>query len=541
MKYGFCGTVLKFRRAFQKVRERRAYARWATRNELNAVDRQRIVDEIAGWEKHPTISVIVPVYNVDERWLVKCIDSVKTQLYPYWELCIADDKSPSQLVEKVLREAAADEPRLKLVFRATNGHISAASNSALELAGGEMCVLLDHDDELSVDALYHVAKELNEHPDVCMIYSDEDMIDEKGRRSNPKFKPDFSWDLMYSLNLVTHLSAYRTSMLRSIGGFRVGLEGSQDYDLALRVIEQIPESSVRHIPHILYHWRAIRGSVALDAGAKPYAYEKARDALRDHFGRMGKAVDVEAAYLNLNRVRYHLPEQIPTVTLITHSTTIPNIKLREITSYSEVEHVHTRTTSDLNELVKRSSSSIICFIRGDCDPCSGDWLSELVRYAIQPEIGVVGGKIIDRCGMVIDGPLVYGLENMRSPAHLGLMDDDDGNMVRNRLTSNFSGVSLGLMAIRRDLFNDVGGFENVVDPEFVDLDLCLKVRRQGKRVVSTPSAVMTASGGGMESGSNDDRSFRRRWEGQLGSDPFYNRNLSRKQPFRIPERLDSAS
>ena len=186
----------------------------------------------------------------------------------------------------------------------------------MKIAIGEFCVLLDHDDELSEDALFYVAKEINDFPETEMIYSDEDLISAKGRRFEPKFKPDWSRDLFYSLNLITHLSAYKTEVLQKIGGFTIGLEGSQDYDLALRVIEEIPEKHIRHIPKILYHWRVIKGSVAYSGDEKPYAHDAARRAIGAHLERCGKKASVEQTIYNLHRVRYELPENLPKVSLI---------------------------------------------------------------------------------------------------------------------------------------------------------------------------------------------------------------------------------
>ena len=261
-KWGLRGLTAWGIALYRKRREGRAYERFVL------IEHSTVADTI-NFIKGPLISVILPVYNVDEKWLRKCIDSVCKQSSRNWELCIADDASTAKHIRPLLEEYASKDPRIKVVFRETNGHISAASNSALELASGEFCLLLDHDDELSPDALFWVATEIDEHPDVAMIYSDEDLIDENGKRTAPKFKPDFCRDLLYSLNLVTHLSAYRTEILRAIGGFRVGIEGSQDYDLALRVVERIAETQIRHIPRILYHWRAIPGSVAWTAVRNP--------------------------------------------------------------------------------------------------------------------------------------------------------------------------------------------------------------------------------------------------------------------------------
>jgi len=254
--------------------------RWIRRfDRLSRQDVREIARATARLAHQPLLSVLMPVYNSDERWLRAAIRSVQNQIYSNWELCIADDHSSDPRVATVLREIASSDRRLKLHFRAVNGHISAASNSALSLASGEFIVLLDHDDVLPLHALAAVVHELNRHPDADIVYSDEDRLDQRGRRYDPYFKPDWNPELFLGQNLISHLGVYRTALVRQVGGFREGLEGSQDYDMALRVIEQSHPDRIRHIPLVLYHWRAIPGSAAL--GVEQKAIEQ---QLTDHLG-----------------------------------------------------------------------------------------------------------------------------------------------------------------------------------------------------------------------------------------------------------------
>ena len=191
--------------------EQKRYKKWVKKfDKLTETDYQLIKSQLESFPAKPLISIVLPVYNIDEKWLRLCIESVRCQIYQNWELCSAVDRSPNSHIRKVLEEYQNKDSRIKVIFRETNGHISAASNSALEIATGDFSVLLDHDDELSEHALYFIVRELNLFHETQMIYSDEDLIDEKGRRSDPKFKPDWSRDLFYSLNLITHLSAYKT-------------------------------------------------------------------------------------------------------------------------------------------------------------------------------------------------------------------------------------------------------------------------------------------------------------------------------------------
>ncbi len=537
---GSSGIKLYLKSLQRKYRESRKYRIWIKAHKLTEIKRCEIRGEIESFQIKPKISVVLPVYNVEEKWLRLCIESILRQIYENWELCIADDASPSPHVRKILEEYAAKDKRLKIVFRAENGHISAASNSALELATGEFCALLDHDDELAEDALFYVAKEINNFADVQMIYSDEDLIDERGRRYAPKFKPDFSRDLMYSLNLITHLSAYRTEILRKIGGFRVGAEGSQDYDLALRVIEEINENQIRHIPRILYHWRVIRGSVAFSLDEKPYAHERARESIRAHLERQGKRARVSQAIINLHRVRYDLPANLPKVSLILSDgedfqTEVEIFK--EKTDYQNLEIVESgaETAENLNRAAAESSGEILCFVNANLKPFAKDWLAELVGFALQKEIGAVGAKIFDADESVLHGGLIIGTNEITSSAHQGFSRDEMGNTLRLQVVSNFSAASISCLCVRKILFEETGGFNALNLPNrFFDADFCLRLREKNYRIVFTPYAELIKNDANKRlnlernSTAGEKDFFVKKWSGVMKRDPFYNPNLSKR-------------
>lgn len=513
-----------------KLKLRRQYQKWiATKG---VIDLHSIQRQVSVFSRRPTISVVMPVYNVDEKWLRKCIDSVCSQIYENWELCIADDASPGPHIRQVLDEYSAADHRIKVAFREMNGHISAASNSALELATGEFVVLLDHDDELSADALFWVAKTIVDEPNIAMIYSDEDLIDANGKRSSPAFKPDWSRDLFYSLNLITHLSAYKTDVLRSIGGFRVGMEGSQDYDLALRVIETIDETQIKHIPRILYHWRAIPGSVALSGDEKPYAHERARVAIREHFERTGKAASVEATELNLHRVRYTRTDKFGKV-LVAIIGSRDAVYDRLVDDSYDCEVVWFENDSKLEEeldrAIKSSESDVVCFMNSEIRSLPLGWLNDLVSFLEVPEIGAVGGKLVDTANRIVDGPLYLSKISGVHVANEGLERTYNGNMLRNKVVGNYSAVSLSLMAVRRSELIETGvvGNENI-DVSLLDTEICLRLGQIGKRIVSVPFIVGTVADGNRRSrpSLDDINEFKSRWGSKVSVDPFYNPNLS---------------
>ena len=263
----------------------------------------------------PTISVVVPVYNTDENHLRQMIESVRQQIYPHWELCIADDGSTEPRVRRVLEEFRHDS-RIKILHRPSNGNISAASNSALDMATGDFAALLDHDDVLAPHALYMVAHAVNAYPDADVFYSDEDKLNAAGHRCNPYFKPDWNRELFYGQNLINHLGVYRTASVRAAGGFRLGFEGSQDYDLALRLIAAT-RGPVVHIPYILYHWRIFPGAATHSSTQFDSAAAAARRAIKEHLESLGERATVTAAPAgNYHRVVYGAPDEWPKVSVI---------------------------------------------------------------------------------------------------------------------------------------------------------------------------------------------------------------------------------
>lgn len=544
-------------------------------------------ERAAKFSSRPVISVVMPVYNTPERWLRRAIESVREQSYPHWELCIADDASPQPHVRPLLEQYARDDQRIKVVFREKNGHISAASNSALELVTGEFVALLDHDDELTPNALFEVAALLEAKPATDFIYSDEDKIDEDGRRHEPYFKPDFLPDLFHSQNYTSHLTVYRTTVVRDAGGFRAGYEGSQDWDLALRVVGRIDASRIRHIPRVLYHWRAIPGSTALMISEKSYPLEAARRALTDHFARLGQPVELSVVPGDHWRVKYPLPAQPPLVSLIIptrnglkflqrcidsiiEQTTYPNYEVLVVDNGSDdpatlaylaslangthpllasrqngkrpgvrvLPYAKPFNYSAINNFaVKHAAGALVGLLNNDLEVITPGWLDEMVAQAVRPEIGCVGAMLYYPNDTVQHAGAVIGLGGVAGHAFRDFPRGTDGKFNRARLVQNYSAVTAACLVIRKETYERVGGLdETELAVAFNDIDFCLKVRAAGYRNLWTPFAELyhheSATRGTDDTPEKEDR-FRRevetmmlRWGPELTSDPAYNANLT---------------
>src|SRR5262245_604704 len=275
---------------------------WLKQHQVTPAEIERMRREVATFKYHPLITITVPVYNTEEVWLRRAIESVQAQIYQNWELCVINDGSTKNYIMSVLEQYAAADPRIRVKQLSTNRGITEASREALAMARGEFVGLLDHDDELTSDALWEVACCLNRSPELDLLYSDEDKLTADGSRVEPFFKPDWSPDLLLSMNYITHFMVVRRSLLQAIGGFIVGYEGAQDHDLLLRVTENT--GRIFHIPKILYHWRMTRASSASSARVKPFASESGRRAIEDALKRRGQEASVEVLSPGRYRPRY---------------------------------------------------------------------------------------------------------------------------------------------------------------------------------------------------------------------------------------------
>lgn len=527
------------------------------------------------WTCQPVISILLPVYNTPPALLAECINSVTAQLYSNWQLCIADDASTSEDTRHALQQLCVGDERIKLVQRENNGHISAASNSALEVATGDYVALLDHDDLLSPDALLKVVAAINQHPDALLLYSDEDKVDEQGKRYDPHFKPGWNPDLLLSQNYISHLGVYQRQRMVNIGGFREGLEGSQDHDLVLRFTHGLLLKHIVHIPEVLYHWRAVAGSTALGSSEKSYAHQAGLNALQQYVSKQHPQASVSSTSGDYYRITWPLPSPAPLVSLLVPTRDGVDIlapcvnAILEKTDYRHFELIildnqsscprtleYMQQVSERDERVRvlrwdhpfnysainnfgasQAKGSIIGLINNDVEPINAGWLSEMVSQVCRPEIGCVGAKLYYPNGSLQHAGVILGIGGVAGHSHKYFNGNALGYFSRLQLVQNLSAVTAACLLVRKEIFEQVGGLnEENLKVAFNDVDFCLKVREAGYRNLFTPFAELyhheSVSRGAEDNPKKQARFqaeiayMRKTWGPQLDNDPAYNPNLT---------------
>lgn len=556
------------------------YKKWIECNEasLNR-DLKMAPQVIDSWseDSKPLFSIILPVYNTGEDFLNRAITTVCEQVYPHWELCISDDASSEAHVRPLLEKWIKKDDRIKVHYRDKNGHTSANSNSALSLATGDYCVLMDHDDELRPHSLFEVAKVIIDKPDTLFIYSDEDKIDRDGNRRDPHFKSSWNPDLFYAQNYLNHLTVLKTTRLRDVGGWRVGYEGAQDHDLYLRYLHDLEKDQISHIPKILYHWRAVVGSASLSDFEKNYTYDARIKAVSDYFNSVNKDIKVtNSPDGHCCRIHYPVPENPPLVSLIIpmrdlaeitevcinsilEKTDYPHYEILIVNNNSEEEETFAflsdvkRKSSRVrlidydqpfnfsainNYAVKHAKGEIIGLINNDVEIINDEWLTEMVSHVIRPEIGCVGAKLYYPDDTLQHAGVILGLGGVAGHSHKHAPRSAPGYFRRLRLTQNLSAVTAALLLVRRSTYEEVNGMnEGQLKVAFNDVDLCLKLLNRGYRNLWTPYSEAyhhESRSRGLDDTSEKLGRFHREinhmhqhWGEMLCNDPYYSPNLTK--------------
>jgi len=551
------------------------YSQYLLRKKLNKEIIKQHKRNIRGFAQKPLFSIVMPVYNPRVDLFTKAIDSVIGQIYEYWELCIADDNSTDPEIKEVLEKYCTVDERIKVVYREQNGHISRASNSALELATGEYAVLMDHDDILRADALYEMARVINVKGGADLIYSDEDKIDEWGLHSDPHFKPDWCPENLLSRNYLGHVCAFKTAQLRDVGAWREGYEGSQDYDLVLRYTEIY--NKVIHIPEVLYHWRIHSESAAMSEAVKPYAYRAAQMALTEAMARRGMEATVD--FLDSFRgysIRFGLQNKNAKVSIIIPSKNKADLLrkcLRSIekkSSYRNFEIILIDNKSDQKDFFalvkqytkqnavtfkcvqdheafnfsrlinlgrKNATGDFLVLLNNDTEVISPDWLEAMMEHTQRKHIGVAGAKLLYDNDTIQHAGVIIGLGG--AAGHVLVGEDRDGPGYFNyvNMLNTYSAVTGACFMVRTSVFDEVGGFDESFGTEYNDVDFCLKVMEAGYHNLYVPHCELyhyeSMSRGHPHSTNESYKKhvkevnlFRKKWKKYVENDPCYNPNLS---------------
>ena len=548
------------------------YTRWVAEFGGLSIEQSNALRQ-QGKGRGPLISVVIPTYNPDLEHLRAAIDSALNQIHMQVEVCIADDASTRPAVRALIEDFAKRDSRVKYVFRERNGHISAASNSALELATGEFVALLDQDDLLTDFALAAVARAIEQHPEAGLIYSDEDKINDSGYRFDPHFKPQWNAILLRSQNYICHLTVIRRSLIEAVGGFRQGFEGSQDHDLVLRCTEKLRDDQIVHIPLVLYHWRVHEGSTAQSLDSKPYAQINGCKAIQEHLDRLGVAAvaEMEGPFY---RVRYKLPDALPKVSIVLLTRDRPELLRTCVTSvldktrYDNLEVIivdngtvdpealallegfalDPRVTllrdpspfnfSALNNrAVQHATGDYLCLMNNDIEVLQPDWLSEMVSTGCQPGVGAVGARLYYPDGKIQHAGVVVGIGGVAGHPFKSQARDDSHYKARAQLMQEMTAVTGACLLTPRSLYEQLGGLNEVhLAVAFNDIDFCLRVCEAGYRIIYNPYAELVhheSVSRGREDTPEKKERFRtevlymlERWEAWLPCDRAYNPNLT---------------
>ncbi len=475
--------------------------------------------DIEQFNKKPLVSIVVPVYNVEPKWLILAVRSIKNQFYPHWELCLVDDASPNEATRKALKKIRGR--RIKKKFLSKNGGISTASNAALSMCTGEYVALLDHDDELTPDALYRVVKAINEHdPDI--MYSDEDKMTLDGQCQTAYYKPDYTPDMLLSQNYFCHLTVIKKSLIEQVGGFRPEYDGSQDYDLFLRAVEQTQK--IHHIPHILYHWRMIPGSTAMDFGEKSYPNQKAKEAIQDalnrrkikglaDFGPVAGTYEVRRELHSTPLVSIIIPfkdkpEFLDTcldsiikkssytnyeVLCINNGSVEPATKdlINQYNNHPKIQFIDYDVPFNFSKInnfaADKAKGEHLILLNNDIEIISEDWIEALLEHSQREEVGVVGAKLYYPNDTIQHAGVIIGVGGVAGHSHKHFNRSEFGYFNRASIIQNLCACTAACFMIKKKLFLELEGLnEKNLSVAFNDIDFCLRVYYAGYLNVFTP-------------------------------------------------------
>lgn len=556
--YGIRKTVgLLYEKATHK--DQKDYERWLERHKITETIREAQKETV--FNKQPCFSIVVPLYKTQEKYLKELLESIKGQTYSNWELCLSDGSGLDSPLKEVLKELEHSDSRIKVISSKESLQIAENTNAAIDIATGDYIVFADHDDILSVDALYECTKCINENQEVDMIYSDEDKVSMDGQTYfEPHFKPDLNMDLLCSVNYFCHLVVVKRQLLEQAGKLNGEYNGAQDYDFVLRCVEKT--DAVYHIPKILYHWRAHMDSTAENPESKRYAFEAGRRAIQKHYERIGlkDAYVEETAYPGTYRTRYKYADK-PKVSIIIDEITkkellgktLQSIKANDYPDYEviivdctekkEIEkfvekyqdkRIRVKRGEKIWTAAKRKNEGAGCaegeyliFLAGNAEYADKEGISELVSVAMRSDVGVVGTRSYYKNGTVEHAGCVIGMNGTAGSLFEHTLRGENGYFSHIVTQMQYSAVAGACMMVKKDIFEKVNGFDEDYKGELGKVDLCLKIRNKHMSVVYNPYVKVMRWSNELRNNENDEKLFKKQWAEILEKDdPYYNKNLS---------------
>ncbi len=536
-------------------------------------------EEITDLKYKPLISLLIPVYNIGRKYLFECVDSILNQTYSNFEICLVDDCSTNEETKEALKELETKDERIKIKYRKENGHISKTTNDALKMATGEFVGLIDNDDTIAKNALYEVVKVLNDNKKLDFIYSDEDKLNKHGKRCEPNFKPNFSPDTLLSLNYICHFTVIRKSLVEKVGGFEVGLEGAQDYDLFLKCTENT--KNICHIPKILYHWRMVEGSTSMAIDNKNYAVEKGRTAIKNALKRRHIEADVNVDEKTTYYIVDYKIKKEPLVSIIIPTKDYADVtrtcleSLYKKTTYKNFEVIlvnnnsERQETFDLfeeykekyknfkvidanyefnyskinNDAVKKVEGEYVCLLNNDTEVITSGWLTKLVSYAMQEHVGCVGPKLFYPDGTIQHGGIILGLGGVASHAYIESPKNDMGDYGRLRVPYDYAGVTAACLVVKKSKYLEVNGLEEDLKVAYNDVDFDIKLLTKGYHNVFLPTVELYHFESKTRGYDNTPEKYKRfkieadymyeKWGNIINNDPYYNPNYSKNAWFKL--------
>jgi len=581
MENGLKAFVIKSRHKLQGIDSDYDYPEWIsltrTTEEELAQQRQFVFDYM------PRLSVVIPAYKTPERFLSAMLDSLLAQTYTNWEVCVADGSPKGEGVERVLKRYAMKDERFRYVILGENKGISGNTNAAIEMATGDFIVLADHDDTLAPDALFECVKAINEDPEIDVVYTDEDKLDiDGGELFEPHFKPDFSPDLLTSVNYICHLFVVNHELLLEVGLFKEEFDGAQDYDFILRCTEKARK--ICHIPKALYHWRCHQDSTASNPESKLYAFEAGARAVKAHYDRLGipaksveKGIDYGIYHTTFNitgdpLVSVIIPNKDHSADLdlcmrsLIEKSTYKNLEFIVVENNStdpatfayyekiqkEFDFVHVATWerefnySAINNFgVSFAKGEYLLFLNNDTELINPESIHEMLGFCQRDDVGITGVRLLYSDDTIQHAGVVVGFGGIAGHTFIGLHKAESSYFNQAMCARNYSAVTAACMMSKRSLFDEVGGFSEDLAVAFNDIDYCMKIRSLNKLVVYAPYALFyhyESKSRGLEDTPEKVERFNReiskfseKWPEILrDGDPYYNPNLTlRKSNFAL--------